>query len=145
MLGTDEHGDTITFCVVTTGESSVSRTPGLTPAQRMARDTLATACEKSGELNEAGTLREVHVEDRREVFYSAATADTQDGKKRAFQRARGDLCGAGLATVEADFYRPTDPALHLHIVQAIGNRQTRQHGTTTRHVPACPGTQRDKP
>ena len=78
-LGTDEHGDAITSCVVTTGERSAGRAPRLTPAQRMARDTLATACEKSGELNEAGTLRGVHVEDWREVFYSTATADTQDG------------------------------------------------------------------
>jgi hypothetical protein len=145
-LGTDEHGDAITSCVVTTGERSAGRAPRLTPAQRMARDTLATACEKSGELNEAGTLRGVHVEDWRVAFYSAATADTQDAEKRAFHRARGDLCGAGLATVEADFYRPTDPALHLRIVQAIRKwppGQAGQDGTTTGHVPACPGTQRD--
>lgn len=145
-LGTDEHGDTITSCVVTPGESSASRAPRLTPAQRMARDSLLTACEQSGELSESGELRGVHVEDWREVFYARSTADTQDTKKRAFLRARSDLCGAGMATVEADFYRPTDPALHLRIVQAIGKRppdRPGQDGTTTGHVPDCPGTQRD--
>lgn len=142
-MGTDEHGDTVTSCVVTAGESSASKAPRLTPAQRMARDSLVAACEQSGELSEAGTLRGVHVEDWRELFYSGATADTQDGKKRAFQRARGDLCGAGLAAVETDFYRPTDPALHFRIVQAIRKRAPGQNGTTPGHVPPCPGTQRD--
>jgi len=109
----------------------------------MARDSLLTACEQAGELNEAGTLRGVHVEGWREVFYARSTADTQDTKKRAFHRARGDLCAAGLAAVEADFYRPTDPALHLRIVQAIGKRAPGQNGTTPGLVPPCPGTQRD--
>ncbi|MCB2019151.1 MAG: AAA family ATPase, partial [Hydrogenophaga sp.] len=127
-LGTDEHGDTITSCVVTPGEGCAGRTPRLTPAQRMAQDSLLTACERSGELAQAGELRGVHVEDWREVFYTGATADTQDGKKRAFQRARNDLCGAGLATVEADFYRPTDPALQLRIVGAIRRRAPGQNG-----------------
>ena len=141
-LGTDEHGDTITSCVVTAGESSASKAPRLTPAQRMARDSLLTACEQSGELNEAGTLRGVHVEDWREVFYSASTADNPHTKKVAFQRARGALCGAELAAVEDDFYRPTDPALHFRIVQARRKRAPAQNGTETAHVPECAGTKR---
>jgi hypothetical protein len=141
-LGTDEHGDTITSCVVTAGESSASKAPRLTPAQRMARDSLLTACEQSGELNEVGTLRGVHVEDWREVFYSSSTADNPHTKKVAFQRARGALCGADLAVVEDDFYRPTDPALHLRIVQAIRKRAPAQNDTETAHVPECAGTKR---
>lgn len=139
VLGTDEHGDPVTSCVVTAGERRASRAPRLTPAQRMALQSLVTAAEASGELTEAGEVRGVHVEDWRDAFYAGATADTQDGKKRAFQRARGDLCGAGLATVEADFYRPTDPALRLRIVQAIRKRAAGQNGTRPGHVPPCPG------
>jgi putative DNA primase/helicase len=142
VLGTDEHGDTITSCVVTAGESSASRAPRLTPAQRMALQSLVNAAEECGELTKAGSLRGVHVEDWREVFYSSSTADNPHTKKVAFQRARGALCGAGLAAVEADFYRPTDPALHFRIVQAIGKRAPAQNGTETAHVPGCAGTKR---
>ena len=142
VLGTDEHGDTITSCVVTAGERSADRVPRLTPAQRMARDSLVKACEQSGELNEAGNLRGVHVEDWREAFYSSSTADNPHTKKVAFQRARSGLCSDGLATVEADFYRPTDPALHLRIVQTIQKRAPAQDGTQAAHVPDGAGTKR---
>ncbi len=139
-LGTNEHGDAITSCVVTASESSASRAPRLTPAQCMARDSLVTACEQSGELTAVGTLRGVHVEDWRELFYARSTADTQDTKKRAFHRARADLCGFGQAAVEADFYRPTDPALHFSIVQTIGKRENGTKRDSPGTVPGRNGT-----
>lgn len=144
-LGTDEHGDAYTSCVVTAGEGSAGHTPRLTPAQRMARDSLVKACEQAGDLNEAGALRGVHVEDWRVAFYATSTADSAHAKKVAFQRARGVLCGAGLAIVEQDFYRPTDPALHFQIVRAISNHQAAQDGTQTAHVPGCAGTNGTQP
>ncbi len=130
-LGTDEHADTITSCVVTAGEVSASRTPRLTPAQRMARDSLVAACEQSGELDDAGNPGGVHVDDWREVFYAASTVDNVPAKKVAFQRARSVLCSENLATVEADFYRPTDPALHFLIMRAISNQPAERNTNGT--------------
>lgn len=140
VLGADEHGDAYTSCAVVASEGSADRAPRLTPAQRMARDSLVKACERAGDLNEAGALRGVHVEDWRTHFYATSTADTPHAKKVAFQRARSVLCGAGLAIVEQDHYRPADPALHFQIVRAISNHQAAQDGTQTAHVPGCAGT-----
>lgn len=143
VLGTDEHGDAITSCVVTVGDVGASRAPRLTPAQRTALQSLVTAAEASAELTAEGSLRGVHVEDWREVFYSSSTADNPHSKKVAFQRARIALCGAGLAVAEDDFYRPTDPALHFAIVQAIGKRapaQAAHKRHMCRTVPARHGT-----
>lgn len=52
-----------------------------------------------------------------ESFYRISTADTQDAKRKAFQRIRKDLAADGLATVANDVYRVTEPATSIREVQ----------------------------
>jgi len=123
-LGEDEDGDPITSCVVTPGTGGAVRAPRLTPTQRASVDSLAAAVGLHGELNEDDTLRGVHVESWREVFYSTSTADTPAAKRQAFKRARDWLRDSGRATVLDDFYQPTDAALSFHAVREIRQRLT---------------------
>jgi len=132
-LGEDEAGDTVTSCVVTAVTGGAVRAPRLTPTQRASVDSLAAATGQHGELNEDGTLRGVHVESWREVFYSTSTADTPEAKRQAFKRARDVLRNSGLALVLDDFYRPTDAAVSFCAVREIRQRQNEGGG---RHGPA---------
>jgi hypothetical protein len=45
----------------------------------------------------------IHVEKWRNAFYQISTADSDNGKRRAFKRARDELQAAGVLLVEGDF------------------------------------------
>jgi len=49
----------------------------------------------------------IHAEEWREAFYKVSTADSDEGKRKAFSRARADLQKAGILFVENDYCRLT--------------------------------------
>ncbi len=116
-LGTDDDGDTLTSCAIAPDDHA-PRHKLMTEAQRQGIAAYCLACEAgNGTLDAAGNFIGLHLEAWRESFYRISTADTQDAKKKAFQRIRKDLAADGLATVANDVYRVTEPATSIREVQ----------------------------
>ena len=55
----------------------------------------------------------VHVDDWRKVFYAFKPDRSEGSSKKAFQRARKELCQKGLVGEQADYYwrEPTERVL----------------------------------
>ena len=85
----------------------------MTEAQRQGIAAYCIACEAGEGLLDAGNFIGLHLEAWRESFYRISTADTQDAKKKAFQRIRKDLAADGLVTVADDVYRVTEPGTSI--------------------------------
>jgi len=116
-LGTDDDGDTLTSCAIAPDDHA-PRHKLMTEAQRQGIAAYCLACEAgNGTLDAAGNFIGLHLEAWRDSFYRISTADTQDAKKKAFQRIRKDLAADGLATVANDVYRVTEPATSIREVQ----------------------------
>lgn len=116
-LGADDDGDTMTSCAIAPDELA-PRYKLMTEAQRQGIAAYCLACEAgNGMLDAAGNFIGLHLEAWRDSFYRISTADTQDAKKKAFQRIRKDLAADGLATVANDIYRVTEPATSIREVQ----------------------------
>jgi hypothetical protein len=96
VLGEDEDGEEITSCVIEPGEASTTGRK-LSPGLARALDSLISAIA-------AGDGEDIALEDWRRIFYASATADSTEGKRSAFNRARQGLVSAGLAVVENDCY-----------------------------------------
>ena len=75
----------------------------LTPTQEVAMKAYGAAAITHG-VRSSGDSVGVGLEHWREAFYSAHTGDTQDAKRKAFQRVRTSLDAAGVVTVEDDVY-----------------------------------------
>lgn len=106
-LGADEDGDPITSCVALPDSWNAPRMARRTPKQEAALKTLQDACISKGREIEGGIIA-VHVDDWRDFYYPTCTADTTEGKKKAFQRIRTDLVNFGAARVRDDYYSPAD-------------------------------------
>lgn len=99
--------DGIATSAVLEASEPPERTHRLTPTQRLALDTYATAaadptCWKDD------IFQGLHVEAWRGPFYARHTADTADGERKAFQRVRADLVTLGQMSVEDVVYTATD-------------------------------------
>ncbi len=145
FIGYDEDGDAVTSCVVEPTEEAPKRGPKLNEAQKLALDTYKTAAATNG-VWDGGAFLGLHVDDWRPAFYAKHTGDTPDAKKKAFQRARGDLVKLKKMTVQDDVYLPSDSTLIdavLEWASRIGTSGT--GGTKAGHVPARPGTDGTQP
>lgn len=103
---------------------------------RVALESYQTAARETG-VWEDGSFRGVRVDDWRKAFNTKHSGDTQEAKKKAFQRARNDLLKAGQLLVQDDVYLITDPSKIMEIMVARDNRDKRD---IAGHVPTCPGT-----
>ena len=75
----------------------------LTPTQTTAMKAYRAAANTHGVWSSGDSVG-VGLEHWREAFYSIHTGDTQDTKRKAFQRVRTSLDAAGVVTVEDDVY-----------------------------------------
>jgi KaiC/GvpD/RAD55 family RecA-like ATPase len=71
----------------------------LSAGQKLAVQAFHAARSKAGATNADG----IHAEKWRAAFYKISTADSEDSKRKAFNRARADLQKAGVLLVEDDF------------------------------------------
>lgn len=98
VVGKDAYGDDVTSCSVFASEEPARQeVKPLTPAQRYGLESLEAALQAEGKAS-------VHVDVWRDHFYEKSTADSQEGKKKAFQRVRTDLKEIGKIFVTDDFY-----------------------------------------
>ena len=98
VVGKDAYGDDVTSCSVFASEEPARQeVKPLTPAQRYGLESLEAALQSEGKTA-------VHVDVWRDHFYEKSTADSQEGKKKAFQRVRTDLKEIGKIFVTDDFY-----------------------------------------
>lgn len=126
--GTDDEGDTLTSCAIAPDELA-PRHKLMNEAQRQGITAYCLACEAGkGLLDAAGNFTGLHLEAWRESFYRISTADTQDAKKKAFQRIRKDLAADGLVTVADDVYRVTEPGASIREGQFARATQYRDTG-----------------
>jgi hypothetical protein len=127
-LGTDDDGDTLTSCAIAPDDHA-PRHKLMTEAQRQGIAAYCLACEAgNGTLDAAGNFIGLHLEAWRDSFYRISTADTQDAKKKAFQRIRKDLAAAGLVTVADDVYRVTEPGTSIREGQFANAARYRDTG-----------------
>lgn len=149
-LGFDADGDKLTSCAVAVQDERAPRTKLMTESQRQGIAAYRLACEEGhGELDADENFIGLGVEAWRVYFYQISTADTQDGKKKAFQRSRKDLAEAGLMTVKNDIYLSTDPSTSIQERQfkaaALLRRDTGQAGQSRDNTGTCPDHERDIP
>lgn len=102
VLGTDEDGDEITSCVIAPTDASTGEAKGTTrlpDAARIALEALKAALVEQGQPSPGGQIpngvKIVSVEVWREYAYRRGLGDTQEAKKKAFQRARETLSSKG--------------------------------------------------
>lgn len=127
-LGTDDDGDTLTSCAIAPDDHA-PRHKLMTEAQRQGIAAYCLACEAgNGTLDAAGNFIGLHLEAWRDSFYRISTADTQDAKKKAFQRIRKDLAADGLVTVADDVYRVTEPGTSIREGQFANAARYRDTG-----------------
>jgi RecA-family ATPase len=112
-LGTDEDGDPVTTLTVEELDAAPTReAEALTGNEKAALRTLEQAMKASGQMaaiGDDGAERQVvHVEHWRAWFYrECKPGDSQDAKKKAFQRVRDGLLSKGLIVARDDFiWRP---------------------------------------
>lgn len=106
-LGADSEGEPITSAVVCPAQFEVTPLPKMSKTQEQAERSLVEATRKHGVIR--GEVYGVHVEQWRPVFYSASTADSDSGKRSAFNTARKSLVECGLAAKDdSDHYWLTD-------------------------------------
>jgi KaiC/GvpD/RAD55 family RecA-like ATPase len=89
----DDEGQTLTSVVLTPQDAPANRDKPLTPNQHLALETMLV-------IGDSG----VHLEEWRTAFYSKHSGDSQDSKKKAFQRARQELKDIGAIDCFDDVY-----------------------------------------
>lgn len=140
-LGTDDDGDTLSSCAIALNELA-PRHKLLTEAQRQGIAAYCLACEDgNGLLDAAGKFIGLHLEAWRSKFYEMSTADTQEAKKKAFQRARKDLAADNLLTVANDVYRVTNPETSIREGQFTSAARCRDTGQVRDIAGTCPDHQ----
>lgn len=110
-LGTDGDGDPISSCVIESDHlnDGTRQTKPLTSNQKQGLSSYHEAAGEVGRLTTSGAFAGLHVDDWRRAFYRICTADSDEAKRKAFQRARGDLVERGELTVSDDLYRLGGP------------------------------------
>lgn len=87
----------------------------LSAGQALGLKTFRLAAIEHGQFDEEGRFTGLHLDDWRPAFYAEHTGDNLDAKKKAFQRARGDLKKSGRLIVQDDVYSTTDVATLMTI------------------------------
>lgn len=87
--------DGIAESAVLQATEATQRKALLTPTQKLAHDTYATAAAQYG-IWDDDLFYGVHVEHWRPVFYANSTGDTVEAKKKAFQRFRKSMTASEL-------------------------------------------------
>ena len=82
--------------------TNTERPSRLSPNQKLALDTLLSGTKSSVPQSW------LHVEAWRSLFYARHTGDSEDSKKKAFQRAWASLVTKGLIDVNNNFYSLRD-------------------------------------
>ena len=107
-LGKDENGVSINSAVLEYRDEEVKESARLTDGERLAFiafNKAATELKKSPlDLNTSV----LHLDQWREAYYSIATQDNAETKRKAFARARKTLQTKGRVKVEDDFYTLLD-------------------------------------
>jgi hypothetical protein len=102
-LGIDEDGDPITSCVIKQdGNTGQPRRKPISGGLKQGMDAFHLAVQKTKQAQDFHWG--AHVDDWRAEFNTISTADTPDGKKKAFQRCRSQLVEMGYLTVQDDVY-----------------------------------------
>ena len=108
MIG--KTGKEITSLALEPTDERPARMKELSKGLKYALDTYHEAAKEKPELDAEGKFIGVHVESWRPYFYEKATADSQNGKRSAFNRAIKDLVTGGHLTVKNDVYTPVGEA-----------------------------------
>ena len=112
-LGTDDDGDTLTSCAIAPDDHA-PRHKLMTEAQRQGIAAYCLSCEAgNGMLDAAGNFIGLHLEAWRSKFYEMSTADTQEAKRKSFERVRKSMQAYDLLTVANDVYRVTEPGTSI--------------------------------
>lgn len=121
-LGEDADGDPRTSCVIVHDDTVKARKPNA--GERLALKAYVEACERGGCLvSDGGDFDGLGVDAWRDVFYELSTNDTPQGKKKAFQRARANLCEHGFMSVRGDRYRVADVKLQARGAEFVNKRK----------------------
>lgn len=102
-VGRNRLGEAITSAVLVETDAPATPKRGLPASVRLAVATWFEAKRRSSHPGDHS--QGVHVDDWRAVFYERSTADTQEAKKKAFQRDRQALVARGILGVTDDHYR----------------------------------------
>ena len=126
-IGIDEDGDEITSAVVIPEEMPQPRySKPLTGNRQLAMNTLKDVAGNIGKLDSEGNFAGAPLNAWREEFYRKCSAENEDGKRKAFNRARNDLAELGMIAVNNDMYYlagPNADAGHAFLVAAISARR----------------------
>mgnify|MGYP002129814542 CR=1 FL=1 len=100
-IGKNDHGEMVTTCLVRATESAprAPKRASLSGHAKVAMDALYDVLARSGATGFSGApanVPSVPAEWWRQEFYAKTIGDSQDTKKKAFQRATADLQGRGL-------------------------------------------------
>ena len=137
-------GKQITSLALERTDERATRGKELSAGLKRALDSYHAAAGENPELDAEGRFLGVHVESWRPFFYETATADTQDGKKKAFSRAIKSLVEGGHLSVRNDIYAPVggeDASSVNRYAQRMNHSSyigKRDNGTKAGHVPICP-------
>jgi hypothetical protein len=106
-LGTNRRGKPVTSCVVgpvdgPAPEAAPRLSPGAFAALTALREALARAGQHTGHVDVPAGVPVVPVELWRREFYARSTLESQEARKKAFQRASKDLLDAKGAAVMHD-------------------------------------------
>lgn len=124
-IGYDENGEPETSCVVEPGDTVQEEEKPLPPALKYALDSLKSVLEEKGTVS-------AHLETWRPVFYAGHAADKTDSKKKAFNRARGELLSLNKISVTNDYYR-------LYTTGQPGHDRDNAGTCPAPHIQAGPG------
>ena len=102
------------------------RQQNLSPSQRLAQTTYATAAATHG-IWDDGAFRGVHVDKWRDAFYSRRSGDNTDAKQKAFQRVRKSMTVNGLMTEKDEVYLTLDANLLKSIEQQADGQDIAGH------------------
>ena len=153
VVGESEDGAPITSACILPADKPAIAPKGLTPRLRRAMDTYNAAAVERGRLDGDGRFIGLHVDDWRDTFYSASTAETPEAKKKDFQRVRNELVERCELRVQDNVYSlrgllPGDAnkAIAAAIQQRIDEEAT-AYATASKgesDSEKLPGHQRDK-
>lgn len=105
-VGTDADGDELTSAVIVPEELPSPHI--VRPLPQSCKDALAAfheAANKHGVIGAGGEFVGVPLEAWRVGFYRKSAAENADAKRKAFNRARGELVERGIIAVDNDHYR----------------------------------------
>ncbi|QTX32861.1 AAA family ATPase [Aminithiophilus ramosus] len=126
----------ITSAVLVEAEGPAKGEKALSELQRAALRSYRSAFECHGKIVDGTAC--LDLEAWRPVFYSVATGDSPDAKRKQFQRARDGLIARGCLRVEKGLYLVADPLEQRAQVALLRRTDEAGHRDIAGHVPVCP-------